>query len=356
MAARFLRRFSGKSPLGIAVTSVVIALLLSCGCSRPEQPSPPPSSARRALPEQKNEAPFQAEVFVGGEKTRVFSIPFIQVLQPTDYVVFRPNHAALHQPTLGVRVLTHRENRPVKLGDGDLRLTTDARLIKPRIEEIRAPELVYELEYDLRAAEYRFEVARPMRLAFKLADAPLAWPRRDDEYLRPDPFAASDIHPSFARAKYWIDYFAFGAYQHSFSNTPFERCSRQDDYLVIYFREPGLRRPRLSAQIDAFNTPAVTELAADSFTVIADGKPIASKVRRARRSGESLPEVDWKLPSGTRLAIVRINVPARFRFAVADGALRWKDLPKVAPAGAATPGSQPSATRVAPTNNEPCFP
>jgi hypothetical protein len=305
------------------------------------------------------EAPFTAEVFSGGKKVETFPVPFLRILEAGDYVELKLRPGALADPVLGVRVLFDRQRGSNEVAPEDLEVTADGVALSSTFKNVRNDEIVFELTYSLdRGDVYTITAKERLRLVIRPDTNPLTWERRPGDYLKPDPLATGAVPPDVQDAKYWIDYFLDGGYQKSYPVTPFERCSRPDDYAVMYFPPGRLPRPVISVQIVKFNQRYLTELLPEHFVVTADGEPVRMRVRQARMSDKGNASAVFRLPKNTRVAVMRMRLPARFQLAVAEKPFDW-----VADGNnARPPGPQPvrdnggASVRVSPDTNQPCLP
>lgn len=369
---------------------IVLVAVLVAACSAEKQapganppgPGPPPASSQMGPPpagpglaptgEQANkpyrdanataaDAPFTAEVLVDAKPVERFTVPFTREVESGDAIVVRINREQLSDPVLAVRVLIHNMRDQPRPTAADLRLLAGKKVVEPEITETRHDEVTWDLVYRLPAApdEVRLEINTPYNLAIKATQPPVVWERQDGEYLKPNPLKAANLEERFAKLPYWIDNYNHGAYNSTHLRAPFERCTRKDDYLVVYFAPEGFKTPTLSVRIVTFNDQNRQQLEDGSFAATADGKPIKPKIVTATRKGDRAAEVRWNLPSNTGVAILRAYLPVRFQVAVSDGPFDWsntgvqrQDPPPPSPGK----GDGDAGVRISPTDNVPCFP
>ncbi|MDP8223932.1 MAG: hypothetical protein P9L99_11280 [Candidatus Lernaella stagnicola] len=354
----------GKITALVIVTALVLAAgtwiaIRICGGQAGSNQAPPPFSAQVRVDQgAPPNAPFHATVIRDGKVVETFPFAFMKDVTPDEIVEIRPNRDVLRKPVLAVRVLGDRAGGELAFTPETLHVTADGRpLAPPHVLELRKNELIFEVTYEIPAdaRAVRLRTNKALRLAIKMAESPVRWDMVPREFLRPNPLGK----PRFAgKSKQWIDYFYFGAYQHSYRGSLIERCSRQDDFLVIYVDPARFAKPLLSVRIVRFTDSNLSRLRADHFVVSTGPNKLTPQIIRDRKQESEQPLVQWKLPAGVKRLVVEVKVPARYQLAVSDGPVAWRNISFIGSQDAPPiPTTREDATvRVAPSNNEPCFP
>jgi hypothetical protein len=109
--------------------------------------------------------------------------------------------------------------------------------------------------------------------------------------------------------------------------TPFERCTRPGDYMIVKRKDdPLTRNPVMGIRV-LQSAPSSGEIREDSFVATRDGKVLPARVRKLGRSEAGEWEISWDLDASWEVIRVDQSVILRFQFAIMNGPLDWSKLP-----------------------------
>lgn len=330
-------RQTPRRRVAVAIALALVTLLAACHQETDELPAL--ATQARGLHRLVDDAVFHAWY-----EGNAFQVPFYLEVKAGARVKLRVNRARVSQPVLAVHAFRELGGTPSE--PPRLVLRSGDRVIPATVTKAREGEPFWNIVWPLgdRGDTFGLEIQEDLAVAVQVARQPVTWGLTPQTFVQANPFRDRALASRHRLNLAFVDYFYRGGLQRTYLTPWVMRCTRANDYAVVYLdpqRPPGTT---ISCRITEYTKKKSLAYTPGDIVAAADGRPLPPSFRTSESDGRARTVLDWRPPADVDVVTIRPRPDLRFELSVRDGLEPWLDAavdPNAGKAPAKSAGDDP---------------